>query len=114
MRGHHHAVALRLKSFEFFQKLQAVRVSQIDVQQGKIDRAFAEQWFCFLNALCHLASVALGCQDRIQPAANRLVVVNNEDSQLMSYTALRVPRSARESGIRNPNESRFFRCSSSL
>jgi hypothetical protein len=89
MCRHHHAVARRLQRFEFLEKLQAVLGSQVNVEQGKLEGSFIEQRLGFLAAVGNAAPVTLGGQHRIQPPANRLVIVNYQNLQLLPHRALR-------------------------
>ena len=54
-----------------------------------MERTLIEQPFCLLTAVGNAAPVTLGGQHRIQPPANRLVVVNYENLQLLSHAAPR-------------------------
>src|SRR6266704_86337 len=56
---------------------------------------FTQQRFGFLTAVSNTALVTHVCQHGTQPPTNRLVVINDEHLQLLSYTALRVFHDAR-------------------
>jgi len=69
-----------MKSFQFLEKFQTVGLSNIDIQKGHIDTAFFKECFGIINTSRRTAFVAIRGQNGIQPSANGLVIVDDENS----------------------------------
>src|SRR5258708_19735558 len=80
VRRHHHTLAFRLQSFQFFEEFETVGLSNIDIQKCQIDGAFTKEWSGFFNTSGCEAFVAFCSQNGIQPSANGLVIIHDEYS----------------------------------